>query len=224
MSWRLSTTLAVLLGVLPQGGAAVGDRRVAVQVDGSRRVEVFRALPVYRGLLHEVEIGGNGVDAASKVEAGRGLEVPAASLRRSKGSLRMTLRVDRGAPLGPSDLRLRYSTEPSGPEAFPVVVLRNGRVASVQPRRVAPGQVVVLTFTGTEIGGAAVLAHHAYTGARVLPGGTETRCQVELTFARSGTFEVPLYDREGLPKPGRTVELPGGYDLDPAARIEVGAP
>lgn len=224
MSRLASTSLALLLGTIPQTGPAVGDRRLAVQVEGSRRVEVFRAIPVYRGLSHEVEIAGNGVEAASRVEAGRGLDVPPGGLRRAAGSIRMALRVDPGAPLGPSDLRLRFPKEPAGPEVFPVVVLRNGRVTSVEPRRVEPGKKVVLTFSGTEIGDAAVLAHHAYTGARVLPGGTDSRCQVELAFTRPGVFEVPLYDRSGLPRPGLGVDDPGGYVRGPAARIDVGAP
>lgn len=216
--------LVLLLGTIPQAGSAVGRRRLAVRVEGSRSVEVFRAIPLYRGLAHELEISGDGVEAASRIEACRGLDVPSGGLRRSAGSLRMTLRVAPGAPLGLSDLRLRFPNEPTGPEVFPVVVLRNGRVTSVEPRRAEPGKKVVLTFTGAQIGDAAVLAHHVYADARVLPGGTETRCQVELAFTRPGVFEVPLYDRAGLPKPGLTVDAPGGYEREPGARVEVVVP
>lgn len=224
MSRLASATLALLLGAVPQTGPAAGDRRLAVQVEGSRRVEVFRAIPVYRGLVHEVEIAGTGVEAASRVEAGRGLDVPPGGVRRAAGSVRVTLHVDPGAPLGPSDLRLRFPNEPAGPEVFPVVVLRNGRVTSVEPRRVETGKKVVLAFSGTEIGDGAVLAHHAYAGARVLPGGTETRCEVELAFTRPGVFEIPLFDRSGLPRPGSRLDDPGGYERGPAARVEVVSP
>jgi hypothetical protein len=213
MSRLTFAALLLLLGTIPQAGSGVGRRRLAVQV--------FRAIPLYRGLAHELEISGAGVEDASRVEVGRGLDVPSGVLRRSAGSLRMTLRVDPGAPLGPSDLRVRFPNEPTGPEVFPVVVLRNGQVASVEPRRAEPGKKVVLTFAGTQIGDAAVLAHHSYGGARVLPGGTESSCQVELSFTRAGVFEIPLYDRSGLPKPGRTIDVPGGYDRSPAARVEV---
>lgn len=224
MNRLASTTLLLLLGALTRASPAVGDRRLAVQVEGSRRVEVFRAIPVYRGLSHEVEITGPGVETVSRVEAPRGLDVSPGGFRHAAGSIRMTLRVEPGAPLGPSDLRLRFPTEPAGPEVLPIVVLRNGRVNSVEPRRVEPGKKIVLTFSGTDLGGAEVLALHAYTGARVLPGGTESRCQVELTFTRTGAHEVPLYDRAGLPRPGLRVDDPGGYERGPAVRIEVVAP
>ncbi len=224
MSRLASATLALLLGTVPQTGPAAGDRRLAVRVEGSRRVEVFRAIPVYRGLVHEVEITGRGVEAVSRVEAGRGLDAPNGGVRRAAGSIRVVLHVDPGAPLGPSDLRLRFPNEPAGPEVFPVVVLRNGRVTSVEPGRVETGKRIVLTFSGTEIGGAAVLAHHAYSAARVLPGGTETRCQVELAFTRPGVFEIPLFDRSGLPRPGSGLDDPGGYERGPAVRIEALTP
>ena len=205
-------------------GAATGDRRLAVSVAGSSRVEVFRAIPLYRGLSHVVELEGPGVDAATRVEAGPGLEVPPIGLRRSNGWLRATVHVDGGASLGPTDLRLRFASEKTGPEVFPAVVLRNGRVISVQPRRVPLGKKVVLTFAGTEIGNAEVLARNAFTGALVLPGGSENECRVELTFTRPGLFEVPLYDRAGIPKPAPAGDAGGGFEVAPAARVEVVSP
>lgn len=214
----------MLLLVAPASGLATGPRRLAVAVEGSRRLEVFRAIPLYRGLSHEIEVSGRGVDEATRVEAGPGIAVVPESLRRSGGTLRAVVRVDRGAPLGTTDLRLRFAREASGPELLPAVVLRNGRVTSVEPRRVPLGQKVVLTFSGTEIGNAEVLARNPYTGAVVLPDRSETRCRVELTFARPGLFEVPLYDRAGVPRPAPAGDAGGGYEVAPAARIEVVSP
>lgn len=216
----LPAVLALLL-LVPASGLATGQRRLAVTVEGGRRLEVFRAIPLYRGLSHEIEVSGRGVDAATRVEAGAGLEVVPESLRRSAGSVRAVVRVDRGALLGPAELRLRFARETSGPEVLPAVVLRNGRVTSVEPRRVLLGQKVVLAFSGTEIGNAGVLARNAFTGAVVLPGGSETQCRVELTFTRPGLFEVPLYDRAGIPRPAPAGDAGGGFQVAPEARIEV---
>jgi len=199
-------------------------RRLVIQVAaGGRGVEVFRAVPVYRGLPHQLAVTGTGVEKVTRVVGSRGLLVPESGLRRSMDALQLGIQVDPGAPLGPADLRLHFANEAPGPEVIPVVVLRNGRVTSVEPRKVAPGQRVILTFTGLEIGNAEVLAQNAYIGARVLPSGSETRCQVELTFTRPGTFEVPLYDQAGLPRPGATLDAPGGYLRAAAAAVEVAA-
>ncbi len=219
---RRTLLAALFLALLSVTGAAPsGDRRLAIRVEGGRRVEVFRAVPLYRGLLHTLTISGRGVDKATRVEAGQGVVVREAGIRRSADSLEVEVVVDAAATPGTSELRLRFPIELAGPEVFPVVVLRNGRVSSLEPRRVEVGRKVTLTFSGTDLGNADVLASSAYRDARVLPGGSETRCQVELVFTKTGPFEVPLYDRAGLPRPGRSLDAAGGYVREPGSLVDV---
>lgn len=218
-------TFAVPLVLLAIAALAQGptpaDRRIAVRIDGGRRVDVFRAVPLFRGLGTDVLLSGRDVERATRLEVPAGLSAPETSLRRQPGGLEIPIRVDASARLGTLELRLRFPIELAGPEVYTAVVLRNGRVAAVEPRRVPPGKKVVLTFTGEDIGNADVLSTAAYSGARVLPGGGDTRCQVELTFTRPGRFEVPLYDRAGIPKPAATLDAPGGYARDAGAWVEV---
>ncbi|HYN43905.1 MAG TPA: hypothetical protein VE129_19155 [Thermoanaerobaculia bacterium] len=221
MRHLLSASLALgLLAVWP-GAVTATERRLSIRVDGGRPVEVFRAIPLYRGSKHTLTIWGRGVEQATRVEGGRGIAAPDGGIRRTPDSLEIGVRVDAEAPTGPSELRLRFPIELSGPEVFPAVVLRNGRVGSVDPARVTAGKRVIVTYTGSDLGNADVLASSTYTGARVLPGGNENRCQVELTFRRAGKFPVLLYDRAGLPRPGSSLDTPGGYQVDPSAVVEV---
>lgn len=200
---------------------ATASRQVWTRVDGGRRLDAFRTLPLYQGARAEVGIEGPGVEKVTKVELGPGLDVPESSLQRAPGRLVFQVVTGPGAPLGAHDLRLRYAIELEGPERFPVVVLRNGHVRSVDPARVKVGQKVTLTFSGDSLGNADVLAAATYRDARIVPGGTESRCQVEITFTRPGSFEVPLYDKAGPPRPGPTIDAPGGYTRDAGARVEV---
>jgi hypothetical protein len=216
----LPISLLAVLAVLA-GRSTAAERRLSIRVDGGRPVEVFRATPFYRGSSHTLTISGRGVDQATRVEVGRGFTAPNVGIRRTPDSLEIDVRVDPAAPTGSSELRLRFPIELSGPEVLPAVVLRSGRVRSVDPDHVTAGKRVTLTFAGSDLGNADVLASNAYTGARVLPGGTEISCQVELTFVRPGRFEVALYDKAGIPRPGASIDVPGGYAREPAARVEV---
>ena len=194
--------------------------RIAVQPDGGSRIDVFRSLPLYRGVRATVFVRGAGVEKCQRIELGD-VVVPEQAIRRTPRSLVFEIAPAESAPLGERDLRLRYAIEVGGPETFPARVLRNGEVRSVEPRSVPLNEVVTLTFTGTEIGNADVLASSAVRSARVLPGGTETRCQVEAFFIRPGPVEVPLYDRDGIPRPAARADVPGGYRRLPAAIVEV---
>ena len=218
-----AAALTLPLLVTVPGARAAPVRRLVIQVAGGRAVEVFRAVPVYRALSHQLAIGGPGVEKTVRVEGSRGLVVTESGIRRSPDALKIPFQVDASAPFGPGELRLNPSKEPAEVEVIPLVILRNGRVISVEPRKVAPGEKVTLTFSGTDVGNAEVLAQNAYIGARVLPGGSETRCQVELTFNRPGLFEVPLYDKAGLPKPGPSLDAPGGYARGTGTAVEVAA-
>ncbi len=218
----LPAALLLLLGTAPGASGAID--RVAVQLEGGHPVEVFRALPLYRGVSCRVTVQGASVEMCRRIEAGPGLEVPASAIRRSPGRISFDLAPPPGLPLGPRELRIRYEIELAGPDVFPVRVLRNGKVTGVEPRRVAAGRPVVLTFSGVEIGNAEVLATSEFRGARVLPGGSETSCRVELTFVREGTFRVPLYDRAGVPRPAPSPAEPGGYLVESGAFVEVGPP
>ena len=215
--------LAVFGCVLLSPGAGGADRRFVVRPEGAREVEVFRAVPLFRGERQVVTVSGSGVAQATRVEL-VGVEVPASGIQRSKDSLAIDLALGAASPLGATEIRLRFPIELSGPEVFPAVVLRGGRVRAVKPARVPAGRPVTLTFEGSDLGNADVLASTAYSGARVLPGGTEALCRVELTFPRPGTFEVALYDRAGIPRPRASLDAPGGYLRDPAARVEAFVP
>lgn len=221
---RLPFALLAAFGcTLLSRGAGGADRRLAVRPEGAREVEVFRAVPLFRGERQTVTISGAGVEQSTRVELG-GTAIPEGGLRRSKDSLAIDLVLAPATPLGPTEARLRFPIEPSGPEVFPVVVLRGGRIRAVKPARVPAGRPVTLTFEGSDLGNADILASTAYSGARVLPGGTETLCRVELTFPRPGRFEVALYDRAGIPRPRASLDAPGGYLRDPAARVEAFVP
>ena len=76
----------------------------------------------------------------------------------------------------------------------PAVV--SGALALLQPATNLPlNQKVKLVFSGTNIGNADVESSTDYRNQRVLPGGTETQCEVELEFIRSGDVEVHLFDK-----------------------------
>lgn len=213
------SVLAALLLLTPRLHATFD--RVFVAVEKGPRVEVFRLLPLYRGVTATVTIEGASVDKSERIELGAGASVPAASIRRAPGRLTFDVATDAGATLGPRDLKLRYAIELSGPESFPVRVLRNGSAERVEPRRVPLGRPVRLTFTGRDLGNADVLASSAYQKARVLPGSSETRCLVDVTFLKEGTIRLALYDRDGPPLPAQNPQEPGGYRTSREALVEV---
>lgn len=213
--------IAAILAFLATSTLLAASRQMWTRVDGGRRLDAFRTLPLYQGARAEVGVEGPGVEKVTRVELGPGIDVPETSLQRSSGRLVFEAITSPGTTFGARDLRLRYAIELEGPERFPVVVLRNGRVRSVEPAKVKVGQKVTLTFSGDFLGNADVLAAAAYRDARVLPGGSESRCQIEISFTRPGSFEVPLYDKAGPPRPGPTMDAPGGYTRDAGARVEV---
>ncbi len=205
----------------PSRTALAAIDQVSVQPEGGSRIDVFRSLPLYRGVRSTVFLRGAGVERCQRIELGPDVVVPEHAIHRAAGSLVFDVVASESAPLGDRDLRLRFAIEVGGPETFPARILRNGEVRSVEPRSAALNETVVLTFIGAEIGNADVLASSAVRSARVLPGGTETRCQVEVVFIRTGLVEVPLYDRAGIPRPAARPDLPGGYRRLPAAIVDV---
>lgn len=219
----LSLALFPTLTLLPVAGLLPSIERVRVQVEGSPPVDVVRAIPLYRGVRSTVTISGKGVDACRRVEAGPDVSIPEADIKRSPGTMTLTIVTGERATLGDRELRLRYEVELAGPERFPIRVLRNGEVLTVEPRRVPRQSQVTLTFTGRDLGNADVLAQAYFKDAKVLPGGTESRVQVQLVFTREGRFDVPLYDTGGIPRPGRSLSEPGGYRRHPEASVDVSA-
>lgn len=219
---RSSRTLvgagALLALALPTVGAT---GRVTYRVGEAAPVDASRFLPLYRGATMRVVVERPSVERCDRVELGDGVNVPGGRLERAPGRLSFDALVDAGAPLGPRELKVRYAIELAGPEVTPARVLRGGLVEAVEPRRAVAGRPVVLAFTGRDLGNADVLASSDYGDARVLPGGSESRCLVQVTFAREGVFRVALYDRDGPPLPAAPGQALGGHPTRPAGLVEV---
>lgn len=215
--------LAALLATvaLPTNGT---PGRVTYRIGGGAPAEAQRLLPLYRGTRTAVTVEGPGVEKCGRVELGDGVSVPAERLARTTGRLGFEALTAAAAPLGPRELRLRFAIELAGPEVFPARVLRGGRVDAVSPRRAEAGRSVVLTFTGRDLGNADVLASDAYRDARVLPGGTETLCKVQITPVKEGVLRVPLFDRDGPPMPAEGAGALGGHATNPGALVEIVRP
>ena len=210
---------AIVALALPSSGAL---GRVTYRVGQGRSAEAVRLLPLYRGTLAAVAVEAPAIERCARVELGAGVAVPEGRLARGPGRLAFEAITDPAAPLGPREMRLRFAIELAGPEVFPARVLRGGLVESASPRRVAPGKPVVVTFSGRDLGNADVLASSSYRDARVLPGATETRCPVEITFVKEGVHRVALFDRDGPPMPPEGGEPLGGHPTRREALVEVG--
>ena len=218
LAGALIAAAVLVAGALPMAGAA---GRVTYRVGEAPPAEAGRLLPLYRGTRTRVTVERPSVERCDRVEPGAGVSVPGGRLERAPGRLAFEAVVDAGAPLGSRDLKLRYAIELAGPEVVPARVLRGGLVEGVEPRRVVSGRPVVLTFSGRDLGNADVLASGAYEDARVLPGGTETRCLVQVTFPKEGVFRVALYDRDGPPLPAAPGQALGGHPTRSGGLVEV---
>lgn len=210
---------AALVALAPPSRGTVG--RVTYRVDQGRSVDAQRLLPLYRGTRTAVTVEAPSVEKCERVELGAGVSLPEGRLSRAPGRLAFEAVTEPAAPLGPRELRLRFAIELAGPEVFPARVLRGGLVESVSPRSAVAGKPVVVTFSGRDLGNADVLASESYRDARVLPGATETRCPVEITFVKEGAIRVALYDRDGPPMPPEGAVPLGGHPTRPEALVEV---
>lgn len=218
---RALLALILAAAALPTRGTPT---RVTYRIGNGPSADAQRLLPLYRGTRSAVIVEGPGVERCERVELGGGVIAPPERLARKPGRLGFETVTAPSALLGPRELRLRFAIELAGPEVFPARVLRGGLVEAVSPRRVEAGRPVVLAFTGRDLGNADVLASDAYRDARVLPGGTETLCRVQVNPVKEGVLRVALFDRDGPPMPAEGAGALGGHTTLPGALVEVVRP
>lgn len=173
-------------------------------------------------------VKGQFVDLSTRVEiTGSGVSVSFGDRTHgSDSSIVVRFDVDNSAALGERTVKLRYAVETSGPDTFKVQVVRGGRIDRIEqivagsaipgtipgsgfilPPRLVPAnaipvnQRVTLAFTGTRIGNASLATNSAIRNPRIL-SNSETRCDVELEFTRTGAINVNLVDANVGPQPG----------------------
>jgi hypothetical protein len=173
------------------------------------------------GAVHRIVAGkqtsmvvkGQFVDLSTRVEiSGSGVTVSFGDrVGGSNSSIVVRFNVGASAALGERTVKLRYAIETSGPDTFQVKVVRGGRVDKIErlftgrliPANTIPvNQRVTLVFTGTRLGNTRLAANLAANNPHTLAGSTETRCEIELEFTRTGTLDVHLVDADVGPQPG----------------------
>jgi hypothetical protein len=164
-------------------------------------------------------VKGQFVDLSTRVEiSGSGVSVSFGQRTNgSNSSVEVKFNVDDSATLGDRTVKLRYAVETSGPDTFSVQVVRGGQIDTIQ-QRVAFGQTgattlvaanaipinqqVTLVFSGSKIGNASIAPSTLFKNARILPGNTESHCEVSLEFTSAGTIDVRLLDAAVGNQPG----------------------
>lgn len=64
-------------------------------------------------------------------------------------------------------------------------------------RNLAINTKIKLVVTGTKLNNVGIKPDSGYT-ARILPGATETRCEIEITFSETGVYNIKLFDETDL--------------------------
>ena len=165
--------------------------------------------PVVAGKQMTVTVKGQYVDLSTGVEiSGSGVCVSLDNRAHgNNSSVDVKFNVSASASPGERTVKLHYAVEMKGPDTFKVQVVHGGSVDQIQQRvaflnstrLIAPdsiqvNQKVTLVFTGHGIGNAAIAPVQAVKDVRTLPGCSETRCEFELEFTKTGNIDVHLFD------------------------------
>lgn len=165
--------------------------------------------PIVAGKNMSVTIKGQYVDLSTGVEiSGSGVTVSFGDrVHGSDSHIVVKFDVDAGASLTERTVKLHYAVETNGPDTFKVRVVRGGRVDQIQQkvafanafRLIAPNSIpvnqrVTLVFTGNRLGDARIALTQAVKNPQTLAGCSETRCEIEMEFTKSGNVDVNLFD------------------------------
>jgi hypothetical protein len=165
--------------------------------------------PLVAGKHMNVTVKGQYLDLSTGVEiSGSGVHVSYGD--RSGGNntfIVVKFNVDDSAALGDRTVKIHYAIETNGPDVFKVTVVRGGHVDQIQQRvpflhsthliaadSIAVNQRVTLVFTGSRLGNATIAPIAAVKDPQALPGCSETKCEFELEFTRTGNIDVNLFD------------------------------
>ncbi len=165
--------------------------------------------PIVAGKKMSVTVKGQYLDLSTGVEiSGSGVSVSYGN--RSGGSntfIVVKFNADGGASLGERTVKIHYAVETNGPDTFKVRVVRGGSVDQIQQKvvlgnvsrlidanAIPVNQRVTLVFTGSKIGNSAIVPIFAVKNPQTLSGCSETRCELELEFTKTGNVDVNLYD------------------------------
>jgi hypothetical protein len=179
--------------------------------------------PIVVGGQMSVTVKGQFVDLSTGVEIVPPESGVLASLGPRQGgsnsSIVVKFTVRPSAALGERTVKLHYAIETSGPDIFKVRAVRGGKVDTIQqrvpglaggaPRLVAANQIpvnqrVTLVFSGSRLGNAGLAPNLTIKDPQILPGCSETRCEVELTFTQGGSVNVNLFDAD-VPSAGNNL-------------------
>jgi hypothetical protein len=205
----LSSALTLFLGA---GTPATATATIiSISSDWCRSCPPGAVHRIVAGKQTSMVVKGQFVDLSTRVEiTGSGVSVSFGDRTHgSDSSIVVRFDVDNAAALGERTVKLRYLVETSGPDTFKVQVVRGGRIDRIEqivagiaiPANAIPvNQRVTLAFTGTRIGNASLSTNSAIRNPRIL-SNSETRCDVELEFTRTGAINVNLVDADVGPQP-----------------------
>ena len=167
-----------------------------------------------RGESHGFEVVGSFVDLSTAVEiSGSGVSVSYGNRKSgANSSIIVKFNADENAAPGERTVKMRYLIETNGPDTFKVKVVKKGSITRVQykrqinlqagftqnllsaPTSIPLNQKVVLVITGTKLNGVALRSSSNFRNQRILPGATDTQCEIELEFIRDGEENLRFYD------------------------------
>src|SRR5215471_4768972 len=167
--------------------------------------------PIVAGKQTSITVKGQYLDLSTGVEiSGSGVHVSYGD--RSGGSntfIVVKFNVDSSASLGNRTVKLHYSIETNGPDTLKVQVVSGGHVDQIQQRVAGPmagttrlvdadavpvNQRITLVFTGTHLSNAAIAPIQAVNNPQRQPGCSDSRCEFQVEFNRTGAIDVNLYD------------------------------
>jgi hypothetical protein len=215
---RFARSILLLIVLLAAGTSAMATIN-SISSDWCQTCLPGATHRIVAGKQTSMLVKGRFVDLATRAEiSGSGVSVSLGQrVGGSNSSIVVRFNVDANAALGDRTVKLRYAIETNGPDTFRVQVVRGGRIDSIQQRipglqpgttrlvsanQIALNQRVTLVFSGTRLGNASVAPSTSFRNAQVLPGATETHCEVALEFTRAGTINVNLLDAAVGPQPG----------------------
>jgi hypothetical protein len=162
------------------------------------------SVPIILNKTMTVTVKGQFVDLATKAEVSGGSASLANQVHGNNSSVDVVLNFN---SLGDKTVKLRYAIETNGPDTFKVTVIRGGTVDQIQQRvpflnnsrliaanAIPVNQRVTLVFTGSRLSNAAIAPIQAISNPQTLPGCSDSRCEFELEFTKSGPIDINLYD------------------------------
>ncbi len=213
MGKKKLTTLSFVIILILAGASSAMATITGISSDGcaGTTCQPSFVAPIVAGKKMSVTVKGQYLDISTRVEiTGSGVSVSYGD--RSGGSntyIVVKFDTDDSAALGERTVKIRYAVETNGPDTFKVRVVRGGRVDQIQQKvafanttrliaanTIPVNQRVTLVFTGNRLSNAAIAPIDAVKNPQTLSGCSETRCEIELEFTKTGSLDVNLYDAD----------------------------